>query len=152
LTAWLALAADDFAKYPAEAALNKPPAAPDVSKGRPRLFRTVLGRAAAEGPNFNGHYRVTHWGCGTNCVEWAVIDLSSGAVWIAPEPASSCWALYAEEPEAVTEWLVSRIDSSLLYLHACEAASPSDHTFDVRLLYQWRSGKAEFIRKESLRQ
>lgn len=57
------------------------PARPDVSTHRrSRLFRTELREAASLGANFAGHYRLTSWGCGTACFQWAVIDLKSGQV------------------------------------------------------------------------
>jgi hypothetical protein len=79
----------EFAKYPGEAALAGPPAMVQLTDGKAHLFRTVLRSAAAQEPNFNGHYRATSWGCGTNCIEWAVIDLRNGQVWFAKEPAVS---------------------------------------------------------------
>mgnify|MGYP001213444301 FL=1 len=30
--------------------------------------------------NFAGHYRLTSWGCGTACFQWAIIDVKSGQV------------------------------------------------------------------------
>jgi hypothetical protein len=55
------------------------PALPDVrSHPRSRLFRTELREAAAEGANFAGHYRLTSWGCGAACFQWAIIDVKSG--------------------------------------------------------------------------
>ena len=45
-----------------------------------RRFRTVLNMAAREQPNFAGHYVVTTWGCGSNCVLGAILDLRTGAV------------------------------------------------------------------------
>ncbi len=57
------------------------PARPDVrSKARSRLFRTELREAALQGVNFAGHYRLTSWGCGAACAEWAIIDIQSGQV------------------------------------------------------------------------
>lgn len=59
-------------------------------KGRPkvdfsnnpnaRMFQTLLRRAAAQGPNFAGHYRVAIWGCGTSCATFAIINLETGRV------------------------------------------------------------------------
>jgi hypothetical protein len=34
-----------------------------------------------EGPNFAGHYTVTHWGCGSNCWSIAIIDARNGNVY-----------------------------------------------------------------------
>lgn len=57
------------------------PVRPEVrSHRRSYLFRTELRDAAAEGPNFAGHYRLVSWGCGPVCYQWAVINLTSGRV------------------------------------------------------------------------
>src|SRR3954452_4424077 len=120
LVATTATASDEFLSYPAVHRLSRAPAAPIVTSGKAHRYRTVLRDEAREGPNFNGHYRVASWGCGTNCIEWAVIDLETGKVWFPSEPAYSCWA--PEEPDDVKipDWLEMRITSSLLYLHVCD--------------------------------
>lgn len=56
------------------------PARPDLRGGDARLFRTRLREAAQEGPNFAGHYTIASWGCGTGCLNFAVIDLKTGRV------------------------------------------------------------------------
>ena len=57
------------------------PAQPTVrADKRSGLFRTELREAAAKGVNFAGQYRLTSWGCGTACFQWAIIDVKSGQV------------------------------------------------------------------------
>jgi hypothetical protein len=63
-----------------------------------RKYRTVLRLGITEGPNFAGHYRLIHWGCGTSCAMFAVVNLKTGRV-ITPE---GFWGvggvnLYADE-------------------------------------------------------
>ncbi len=53
-----------------------------------RKYRTVLRLAITEGPNFAGHYRLIHWGCGTSCAMFAVVNLKTGRV-ITPEGFSA---------------------------------------------------------------
>jgi hypothetical protein len=45
-----------------------------------RMFRSQFRDAALQPPNFAGHYRVTIWGCGTECLEGGVVDLATGKV------------------------------------------------------------------------
>jgi hypothetical protein len=45
-----------------------------------RLFRTVLREAAKGGPDFDGKYVVASWHCGTECQQFAIIDLETGIV------------------------------------------------------------------------
>jgi hypothetical protein len=142
------LLATAFAQYPAEAPLTKRAAKPDVSKQPARQYRTVLRQAAKEGVNFNGHYRVTWWGCGTNCIQWAVIDLTNGHVWMAPQPLTSWWSP-EEQPENTPDWMEFHPTSALLYVHEWQGRR-RDRTFDTRRVYVWRNGAPRLIRKEKL--
>jgi hypothetical protein len=137
-----------FAKYPAEPAMHGSPVQPQMLLPKARRFQTVLRNAASEGPNFNGHYRVAKWGCGTNCIEWAVIDLTDGKVWFAPEPAYSCWA--PGEPSGLEwpEWIEIRIDSRLFYLHECIPGGESERTFNKRHAYEWRGDRPTLLKTE----
>jgi hypothetical protein len=139
---------DEFARYPAERALEGAPAPPKLSTPKARRFRTLLRRAAAEGPNFNGHYRVTHWGQGSNIIEWAVIDLGDGSVWFAPEPDTSCWAPFERDVTDAPDWYEIHVESALLYLHACRL--DDGRTFDTRYVYVWERGAARLIRTDAL--
>jgi hypothetical protein len=53
-----------------------------------RMYRTLLRREVALGPNFAGHYRVAVWGCGSSCSMFAVVNLDTGRV-ITPDGFSS---------------------------------------------------------------
>jgi hypothetical protein len=53
---------------------------PILNSHSKRLFRTVLRDAAKDGPNFDGKYVVASWGCGTECQQFAIINLETGAV------------------------------------------------------------------------
>jgi hypothetical protein len=142
----------EFQKYPAEAALRHPPAKVQLDTLKARRMRTVLREAAKAPPNFNGHYRVVHWGCGTNCIEWAVVDLATGKVWFAPEPAFSCWVVDEASQSPAVEWFAAHVDSSLLYLHQCTRRR-FDRVFDTRYVYVWAGGAGgtlKLIRVEQL--
>ncbi|HEX3561010.1 MAG TPA: hypothetical protein VHU19_17550 [Pyrinomonadaceae bacterium] len=67
-----------------------------VYKGRPapvtlngskeaRNFRTQLREGAKQGVNFAGHYTLVSWGCGTACLQVALIDAKTGAVFFPGE-------------------------------------------------------------------
>ena len=53
-----------------------------------RAYRTRLTTASKQPPNFAGHYRVTVWGCGSNCISGAVIDLATGSIIPLPDQKS----------------------------------------------------------------
>lgn len=48
-----------------------------------RQYRTVITEAYkdAEKANFGGHYYFISWGCGSPCVEFALVDLRTGRVY-----------------------------------------------------------------------
>jgi hypothetical protein len=48
-------------------------------------FRTVLREGATAPPDFAGRCKVIVWGCGTNCSEFAIVDLATGYVFVSPE-------------------------------------------------------------------
>jgi hypothetical protein len=60
-----------------------------------RMYRTVLRREIAQGPNFAGHYRFAIWGCGSSCAMFAVVNLNTGRV-IAPEGFYATSTVYFE--------------------------------------------------------
>lgn len=97
------LAADDssrtpkppFERYPAAAYdAGKPLALPRLVTPEQRRFRSELRDAITKGydvveggteherrgPNFAGHFVLVQWGCGTDCMEAAVIDVLDGTV------------------------------------------------------------------------
>jgi hypothetical protein len=145
-----ATALDEFSSYPAAHRLTRSPAAPIVRTGKARRYRSVLRAEAREGPNFNGHYRVASWGCGTNCIEWAVIDLETGKVWFPPQPAYSCFAL-EEQDAGVPDWFEFRLTSSLLYLHICDPPLRGARTFNTRQVYVWSGSALKLVRSEEMR-
>ncbi|MGA9997435.1 MAG: hypothetical protein WBP93_18595 [Pyrinomonadaceae bacterium] len=51
------------------------------SSGLARNFRTMLRDGAKEGVNFAGHYTLASWGCGTACMQVAIIDAKTGTVY-----------------------------------------------------------------------
>ncbi len=79
-----------FADYPVDERFQgKTP--PLVLSSEARMFRTRLRNAARGKPNFAGHYIVVTWGCGTECIEGAIIDARSGHVFMLPF-SLCCWA------------------------------------------------------------
>lgn len=87
-----------------------------VLEPRDRAFRTRLRDAAEEAPNFAGHYVVTQWGCGTECVMGAAVDVRSGrVVWL---PGTlCCWFADGATPDTVPDPLRYRRDSRLIVLN-----------------------------------
>ena len=70
-----------FDRYPVKHVYAGKPAAPKLITPTEREFQTVLRKGAAKGTNFAGHYAVVEWGCGSNCISFAVIDALTGTVY-----------------------------------------------------------------------
>jgi hypothetical protein len=140
----------EFAKHPAESRLRGKSHALLLDTAEKRRFRTMLRTESAEGANFNGHYRVASWGCGTNCIEWAIVDLASGKVWMASEQAHSCWVPEAPDDPDIPDWFEMYKRSKLLYLYTCRDRE-NERTFDSRSVYVWANGDLRLIRVDPLR-
>jgi hypothetical protein len=75
-------------------------------------IRTAIRNAVkdATGPTFAGHMIIAEWGCGSPCMQLAVIDMRNGNVQFVPAAATSGWAarkdsrlLVVDPPEATTD-------------------------------------------------
>jgi hypothetical protein len=70
--------------------------APLVLSREARMYRTCLNEAARQKPNFAGHFIVTTWGCGTECIMGAIIDSAKGRVFMLPTTLC-CWGANVDE-------------------------------------------------------
>lgn len=116
-------AGERFTGRPAPVKLNS---APDA-----RMFRTVLRRQAAEGPNFAGHYRLAEWGCGSGCLSIAVVDSSTGNV-VFPDNVSPIAFMHYYKDESMDRYgIVYNVKSRLLIVcgMSCEHDQDGDYYF-----------------------
>ena len=139
----------EFDRYAAEATLVGAPAPPKLVAPEARRFRSVLRSAAEEGPDFNGHYRIAHWGCGSGCARWAIIDLQSGDVWMSPDEAYAWWSPDIPPDLKEPDRFEARVGSSLLYLNL-SSHRRTDRTFDTRKVFVWERGALRLLRTEDL--
>jgi hypothetical protein len=81
-----------FQDYPVqEPAYRGPHAAPRIQRASPAwAYRTRIREAAQQPPNFAGHYVLAAWGCGAECLSYALIDVKTGAVSLG-EATVCCW-------------------------------------------------------------
>ena len=58
-------------------------AKPNFKTDPPALqFRTqIKNQCRSDGVNFAGHFTLTHWGCGSNCEEIAIVDRINGKIY-----------------------------------------------------------------------
>ncbi|MCO6512565.1 MAG: hypothetical protein J5I65_17410 [Aridibacter famidurans] len=100
-----------------------------------RMFRTRLTEAQKEGVNFAGHFILTYWGCGTNCLVGALIDAKTGRVFFPEQMAGLGVGLPGTDIEA--EALEFRKDSSMLIVRG---ALSDDEEIGTHYL-AWEGGR-----------
>jgi hypothetical protein len=147
-----AIYADDseFEKYKSESNLTLVPHSPILDSEDKREYRTILREESKSGPNFNGHYRIVHWGLGTGVMEWAIINLKTGKVTMNGS-VGSCWSpnIVKKTRKYIDGWFEFSISSSLVYLYKCDNPSPMvTNTFDIRDVFIWKDGKLKLLREE----
>jgi hypothetical protein len=138
----------EFDHYPPEPSLSGPPVTLKLATPESRRFRSVLRSAAAAGPNFNGHYRIAEWGCGTGCASWAIIDLQSGSVWMSLDDAYAWWSPDIPMELKAPDRFEARVGSSLLYVHV-SSHRRTDRTLDTRKVFVWERGALRLLRTEA---
>jgi hypothetical protein len=70
-----------FPQFPATVQFTGVAAKPNLSSHpNARRYRTVLRNTAPAGPDFAGAYTFVRIGCGTGCIEVAILDARNGAV------------------------------------------------------------------------
>jgi hypothetical protein len=118
-----------FSQYPATEGLRGQMMLPRITDAEEREFRTVLRQAVTKGyevvdggteherrgPNFGGHYVLVQWGCGSNCMEAALIDANTGHVLQLPQiPGSEVSGFEIATGSVDLRTLQFRTDSLLL--------------------------------------
>lgn len=131
-----------FKDYPVRE-IYKGPTAPLVLTRDDLVFKTRLRWASKnERPNFAGHYILTSWGCGAECLMGALIDAKTGNVywW---NFTICCWGFDTDEKFTPIEF---RPDSRLIVFSGLRNEKDGDdgahfYTFDGRRLVYIRSVK-----------
>jgi len=100
-----------------------------------REFRTRLRSAARQTPNFAGHYVVSTWGCGAECLTGAFIDANTGEVKWLPD-GICCWDASVDRP------IEFRLDSRLIVFVGERGERPDDQGTHY---YEFRDGKFVYI-------
>lgn len=99
-----------------------------------KQFHTRLTEAAQQKTNFAGHYILTRWGCGSGCIQPAIIDAKTGRVFMVPFTVVTVG-------EKVIDPLQFRLDSTLLIVNGSRNDQPENGTF----YYLWDGKRLELI-------
>jgi hypothetical protein len=107
-----------FEDFPLTENWNRPSVPLKLITRSERMFRTQLTNAAKEPPNFAGHYRLTFWGCRSQCGAGAVIGLQTGLVFPPPLDAhEDGWDRWIKSPALFEGSAIDfRRDSKLVVL------------------------------------
>jgi hypothetical protein len=137
-----------FAAFPARPEAGLRPAAIRLDQPRAREFRTQLREAARGGVNFAGHYILATWGCGSACIEMAIIDARSGEVSF--DPRLSDVSLARVGPDEGVEGAGNgasaarfRRDSRLVVVLG---APQEDEAREGAAFYDWTGARLRLIR------
>lgn len=134
-TAAAACPSPSFDRYPARAASapSKPAASPRLTTRESRLYRTVIRDDFTQPANFAGHYRVTIWGCGTDCRNFAIVDKYTGATYTMPGVEAIAGVMGNDD-----ERVDFRAGSRLLIVAGCFNDDCDDRNAKAaRFFYEW---------------
>lgn len=106
----------------------------DLSTPEAHKFRTRLREASLQKPNFAGHYILTRWGCGSGCVQPAIINAKNGRVFIVPFTITTVG-------EEVVDILQFRPDSQLFIVNGSRNDQPENGIY----YYLWDGKKLKLI-------
>lgn len=135
-----------FEDFPAQRQRITRQGGPILSTREARTFRSVIGAAAAQGPNFAGAYTVAVWGCGGSCTDFAVVDNRTGRVTFTAglRPIAGDHGGDAPDYGAGLYYnLRFRPDSRLLIL---VGAPREDESRDGVTFLEWRDGQFHQLR------
>jgi len=128
-----------FKDYPAGKIYRGKNAPVKLTNSDERMFRTRLTEAAKQKPNFAGHYVLTSWGCGTECLSGAAIDVRTGKVSFF-DFSICCWGTNVDENfEAIN----FRPDSKLIIFSGMRNEKDGD---DGAHFYKFENGRFVFIK------
>jgi hypothetical protein len=129
-----------FEDFPITEKFKGEPAPVKIVGSNARMFRTMLRRKAAQGPNFAGHYTVATRGCGSDCKGLAIVDARTGEIYYVPKTLSILRAPFQEE-----ESIQFRLDSRLLIVAGTRLDDRNDNG-EGKYFYEWKSNRFRLLR------
>lgn len=134
-----------FEDMPVAQKFTGKPAPVKLSTPESRRYRTVIREGAREGPNFAGHYTIVTWGCGTGCIQFAIVDATTGVVY-SPRFYVAARVRFDEETQQSDEPLQFRIDSKLLIV----SGSPNEKNEGI-YYYSWNGKRLTLLKSAAFK-
>jgi hypothetical protein len=129
-----------FKDFPVSPRYRGKPAPVRLVTQQARMYRTVLREGARHGPNFAGHYTIVTWGCGTSCLEFAIVDARTGNVYFPPFDVAFGSNLKQERLQRSDEPLQFHTHSRLLIV----TGSRSERG-EGRYFYRWDGNRLQLV-------
>jgi hypothetical protein len=129
-----------FQDFPVIDRFSGKPPPPKILTPRARLFKTMIREGAKEGPNFSGHYTLVTWGCGSDCISFAIVDFKTGLVFFNPQVLTVIRHISQEG-----EQLEFRRDSRLLVVEG-DTFGIGDSQNQGKFYYEWKDDQFRLIR------
>lgn len=143
---WSASKPPSFGDFSSAGVFSGTPAAPRLQTPRDKRYRTQI-REQARGPaDFAGFYRIAKWGCGSECVSIAVIDLRTGSISDGPFNNLSYGAPYSYA--GGSSGVEYRSSSRLLIARGCPGYRTGYGNCGT-YYYEWMGGRFHQIRFRS---
>lgn len=112
-----------FDSFPARKTFRGKPAKPKLVTRKQHLFRTMIRTGGQDHGRFAGHYSVAMWGCGSDCMQYAITDLMTGRVFGPFSVSGLPWSWYDDRQHRPVEDLEFHPTSRLLKVNGC----PDEH-------------------------
>ena len=139
-----------FEEFKATEIFQGQAAQPRLTTPFARKFRSVIREGAQKGPNFAGTFGIVQWGCGSSCVQMAIVNEQTGAVYPGPFTVLDFAAphRFADKSDSSQvdsfEPLVFRKDSRLLVVRGC----PEENQGNCALFYyEWSGLKFRLLQR-----
>jgi hypothetical protein len=128
----------EAAQYPAKVEQATARHVDLASNPKAETFKTDLNDSLQSGVNFAGHFVVAQWGCGSGCVQVAIIDGRNGHVYF---PSQLQGVTPGSGELENSELLAFKPESTLLIL----SGIPSDKTDYGVWYYSWTGTEFKLI-------
>jgi len=107
-----------FAEFPGDSLYQGERAKPQLNTPEKKQYRTQIIEAVKSNSVFNGHFVIAEWGCGSNCLELAIVDIQNGEVLMLRHSMPNC-VIPMEGADGKLHWVDYRADSHAFYISRC---------------------------------